>query len=51
MHACAGANIDNMIGAANCFFIVFHHDNGVAEIPQMEEGGEQALIVPLMQPD
>ena len=32
VHASAGANVDNVIGEANCIFIVFYHNDTVADI-------------------
>ena len=51
MHACAGADVDDVIGQANGIFVMFHHDHGVAQIAQAREGAEQALVVALVQAD
>ena len=48
---CAWAKINNVVGRANGFFIVFNHDHGIAEIPQPPQRSEQARVVPLMQPN
>ena len=40
-----------MIGRANCFLIVLDHDDGVTEIAQPPQRGEEPRVVTLMQPD
>ena len=49
--SCAGAEIDDVIGAAHGFFIVLDDEDGVAEIAQRFERGEQAAIVARVQAD
>ncbi len=51
VHARAGAQIDHMIGLADGILVVFDHDHRVAEIAQIDQRVEQALIVALMQAD
>ena len=43
--ACAGAEIDDVVGAANRFFIVLDYEHGVAEVTQGFESAEQASVV------
>src|SRR5260370_28611687 len=45
----AWAKINNVMGRADGFFIVFNPDHGIAEIAQPPQRSEQARIVPLMQ--
>jgi hypothetical protein len=40
-----------MVGGTDGFFIMFHHQHRIAEIAQALEGGQQALIITLMQAD
>ena len=49
MHTGAGTDIDYMIGHHDRLFIVFHHDNSIAQVTQVSEGTQQAGIVALMQ--
>ena len=51
MHARAGAQIDHMVGLADRVLVVFDHDDRVAEIAQIHQRVEQALIVALVQAD
>jgi hypothetical protein len=51
VHTGAGADIDDTVGGANGILVVFHYDHGVAEVPQVDQGIEQALIVALVQAD
>src|SRR4029077_13074938 len=46
---CPWAKINNVVGRANGFFIVFNPDSGIAEAPQPPQRSEQARVVPLMQ--
>ena len=45
---CARAEIDNVVGGPNRFFVVFNHDDRIAEIAQSPQGSEQSRIVPLV---
>ncbi|EEG34613.1 hypothetical protein NEIFLAOT_00229 [Neisseria flavescens NRL30031/H210] len=47
----AGAHIDDEIGFADGVFVVFDHNHAVAQIAQAFEGGEQAVVVALVQAD
>ena len=47
----AGADIDQIIGGAHGLLVVLDHDDGVAQIAQLFEGGDQLFVVPLMQTD
>ena len=40
-----------MIGGADCFLIMLHDKNRVAEITKTPQRAEQALVVALVQPD
>src|SRR5690606_970691 len=42
---------NNMVGGANGVFIVLDHDHGVADVTQVAQGVEQAIIVALVQTD
>ncbi len=47
----AGAEVDDVVGAADGVFVVFNHEHGVAEVAQVFERGEQAVVVAMMQAD
>ena len=51
MTTCAGAEIDDVVGAADGFFVVLDDEHGVAEVAQVFERGEQALVVAMVQTD
>ena len=40
-----------MISGADSILIMLHHNHGIAEIAQMNQGFQQAVIITLMQPD
>ncbi len=45
----ARSNIDQPVGGPDCFLVVFHHDERVAQIPQLHEGVNQSSVVALVQ--
>ena len=47
--ACTRANVDDVVGVANGFFVVLNHHQGVALVAQGLEGLEQNLVVARMQ--
>ena len=47
----AGADVDEIVGGPHGVLVVLHHDEGVAQIPQAAEGGQQLVVVPLVQAD
>ncbi len=49
VNASAGADIDDMVGAADGFFIMFHHQHGIAQVAQVKQGIEQAAVITLVQ--
>src|SRR5258708_39022600 len=49
--ACSGAEVDDEIGAANGVFIVLDDEHGVAEIAELLEGAEEAIVVTGVQAD
>ena len=44
-----GAKIDNVIGCADCFFIVLDHDDRIAQVAKSPERPQQPSIVALVQ--
>jgi hypothetical protein len=50
---CTGAwsKIYDVIGAPNCFLIVFHDEHGVAEVTQRRERLQQFLIISRVKSD
>ena len=51
VYSCSGSHIDNMIRSTYGFFIVFDHQNGIAEIAHLKEGFAKTLVVSLVQTD
>ena len=49
--ACAGAEIENVVGVADGVFVVLDDQHGVAEVAQFFEGLDQAVVVALVQAD
>src|SRR3984957_11666852 len=49
--ACAGAEIDHVVGAANRFFIMLDYEHRIAEVAQGFKSAEQAAIVAGVQAD
>ena len=47
----ARSQVDDVVGAAQGLLVVLHHDQGVAQVPEVEQGLQQALVVTLVQPD
>ena len=46
-----GADVHNVVGGADGVLVVLHHDEGVADVPQVAQGGDELVVVPLVQPD
>jgi len=51
VHARAGADVDDVIGGAYGLLVVLDHDDGVAEIAQVGQRAQQAVVVALVQAD
>ena len=51
MDAGAGADIDDVVGGHNRVLVVLDDDDGVAEVAQVLERAEQAVVVALVQAD
>ena len=47
----ARSQVDDVVGAAQRLLVVLHHDQGVAQVPEVNQGFQQALVVALVQPD
>src|ERR1019366_1356155 len=47
----AGAEVDDIVGAADGFFIVLDDENGIAEVAQVFERGEKTPVVAMVQAD
>ena len=47
----AGTEVDDVVGAADGFFVMLDHEHGVAEIAQRFQRLQQALVVAMMQAD
>ena len=51
MHACARAHVNQVVGRAHHVFVVLHHQYAVANIAQVLQGANQAVVVALVQAD
>ena len=51
VHAGAGADVDHVVGAADGVLVVLDDDHRVADVAQLAQGGEQAVVVALVQAD
>ena len=51
VHTGTRTDVHHMISSTNRVFIVFHHHEGVTQITQPLEGGQQAVVIALMQAD
>ncbi len=51
VHACPGTHVDDVIGCRDRFLVVLDHDDGIAEVAQVLQRLDEALVVPLVQPD
>ena len=47
----ARAHVHDVVGRAHGALVVLDHDHGVAQVAQALQGGDQALVVALVQPD
>src|SRR5437764_4319051 len=47
----SGAEVNDIVGAANGFFIVLDHKNGISEIAQFFERIQQATVVAMVKSD
>ena len=44
----AGANVHDEVGSAHGILVMLHHDQGVADVPQVLEGSQKLIIIPLV---
>jgi len=51
MTASAGPEVDDIVGAANGFFVVLDHEDGVAKIAQIFQRREKTPVVAVVQAD
>ncbi len=51
VNAGTGADVEHVVGGTDGVLVVFHHDHGVAQIAQMDQRLEQAVVVTLVQAD
>ena len=51
MNSCAGTHVDDIVRLPHGVLVVLHHQQGVAQIPQLLQGGKQLVVVPLVQTD
>ena len=46
-----GVDVDEIVSGPHGVLVVLHHNEGIAQIPQAAEGGQQLVVVPLVQAD
>ncbi len=46
-----GPHVDHVVGGADRLLVVLHHQDGVAQVAQPDQGVQQTAVVPLVQPD
>ena len=51
MRAGPGPQVHHVVGRTDGLLVVLNDQNCVAKVPKPRQGGQQALVVPLMQPD
>jgi hypothetical protein len=49
MDARAGAHIDNIVRRPHGVLVVLHHDEGVAQVPELPQRLQQLVVVPLVE--
>jgi hypothetical protein len=47
----AQAHVDHMVGGAHHVFVMLHHQHAVADVAQVFQGVDQAVVVALVQAD
>ena len=47
----SGADVHQHIRMVHGFFVVFHHDEGIPQIPEIFQGFDELDVVPLMESD
>ena len=50
-HSRTWTQIQQIIGGTHRFRIMFYHHNGVAHIPEAQQGFQQPTMIALVQPD
>jgi hypothetical protein len=45
------ADVDDVVGDPDGVLVVLDHDEGVAQVPQPDQGLDEPLVVPLVEPD
>ena len=51
MDAGAGADVDQVVRRPHGVLVVLHHQQRVAQVPEVFQGGQQLVVVPLVQAD
>ena len=49
--ACAGTEVEDVVGAADGLFVVLDHEDGVAQVAQLLEGLNEPVVVALVKAD
>src|SRR5690606_12157412 len=47
----AGANVDDVVGGLDGVFVVLDDQDGVADVGEVSEGGDESVVVALVQAD
>jgi len=51
VHPCSRPQVYDIIGDSESLLVVFHYDERIAEVAQVQQGVDKPLIIPLVQPD
>ncbi|MNS71702.1 hypothetical protein D3C72_1050800 [compost metagenome] len=51
VHAGAGAHVDHVVGGVDHVLVVLDHDHAVADVAQVFERADEAVVVALVQAD
>lgn len=51
VHSSAGPHVHKIICTAHGILIVFYHDHRIAQIPQIFQGSNELIVIPLVQTD
>ncbi|MNP85590.1 hypothetical protein D3C76_1853900 [compost metagenome] len=51
MNTGSRSDIDNIVGCHHGVLVVLDNDKGITDVPHMRKRRNQAVVIPLMQPD
>ena len=47
----AGADVDEVVGGAHGVLVMLHHQEGIAQVPEVFQRGQELVVIPLVQSD